>query len=106
MRKRVDLGMIADKVGVSKTTVHYALHQPDRLGQATLERVLAAVNELGYRPNLLARSLRTQRSYTLAVITTSLGGSYFDGIFAAMADLAEATDYTLLISSSQWRPDR
>jgi DNA-binding LacI/PurR family transcriptional regulator len=54
------MAMVAARVGVSKQTVHYALNSPDRLSAATLRRVLKAVDELGYRPNQAARSLRTQ----------------------------------------------
>jgi DNA-binding LacI/PurR family transcriptional regulator len=54
------MAMVAARVGVSKQTVHYALNSPERLSPATLRRVLKAVDELGYRPNQAARSLRTQ----------------------------------------------
>jgi DNA-binding LacI/PurR family transcriptional regulator len=54
------MAMVAARVGVSKQTVHYALNSPDRLSPATVRRVLKAVDELGYRPNQAARSLRTQ----------------------------------------------
>ena len=54
------MAMVAARVGVSKQTVHYALNSPDRLSPATLRRVLKAVDELGYRPNQAARSLRTR----------------------------------------------
>jgi LacI family transcriptional regulator len=100
MRKRVDLGVIADKVGVSKTTVHYALHQPERLGAETLQKVLAAVEELGYRPNLLARSLRTQRSFTLGVVTTSLG-NYFDKVYRGVEEVSEDRGYTIFIACTR-----
>jgi DNA-binding LacI/PurR family transcriptional regulator len=54
------MAMVAARVGVSKQTVHYALNSPDRLSPETLRRVLKAVDELGYRRNQAARSLRTQ----------------------------------------------
>jgi DNA-binding LacI/PurR family transcriptional regulator len=54
------MAMVAARVGVSKQTVHYALSSPDRLSPGTVRRVLKAVDELGYRPNQAARSLRTQ----------------------------------------------
>jgi DNA-binding LacI/PurR family transcriptional regulator len=54
------MAMVAAHVGVSKQTVHYALNSPDRLSTATVRRVLKAVDELGYRPNQAARSLRTR----------------------------------------------
>jgi DNA-binding LacI/PurR family transcriptional regulator len=52
------MAMVAKRVGVSTQTVSFALSTPDRLSPATLRKVLKAVDELGYRPNHAARSLR------------------------------------------------
>ena len=100
MKKRVDLGTIAEKVGVSKTTVHYALHQPERLGKETLEKVLAAVKELGYRPNLLARSLRTRRSNIVGIICTRLDCPYFAPFFEVTARAAQEFGYAVFAGTS------
>jgi LacI family transcriptional regulator len=106
MKKRVDLGTIAQQVGVSKTTVHYALHQPERLGKATLEKVLAAVKESGYRPNLLARSLRTRRSNVIGVLYTRSNYSRFVPFFEATAQVAEEHGYALFAATSGGCPAR
>jgi DNA-binding LacI/PurR family transcriptional regulator len=60
---------VARAAGVSQSTVSYALSGKGTLSAATRERVLAAAAELGYRPNLAARSMRTRRSGRLAVVT-------------------------------------
>lgn len=57
---RPTMAMVAKRVGVSTQTVSFALSTPDRLSPATLRKVLKAVDELGYRPNHAARSLRTR----------------------------------------------
>lgn len=101
VRKRVGLSTIAEKVGVSKTTVHYALHQPDRLGKETLEKVLAAAEELGYRPNLLARSLRTRRSNIFGVVCYGFGAEYFDPFYKAAEQAAQDQGYHLYAVASR-----
>ena len=57
--ERATVESVAARAGVSRQTVSNALNAPDRLRTDTLERVLAAIDELGYRPNQAARSLRT-----------------------------------------------
>ena len=68
---RVTLQTIADRVGVSRTTVSNAYNRPDQLGDDLRERILAAAAELGYRgPDLAARSLRTGRTGTIGLVFT------------------------------------
>lgn len=63
--ERATVESVAAQAKVSRQTVSNALNAPDRLKRETLERVLAAIDELGYRPNHAARSLRTQASRVL-----------------------------------------
>lgn len=58
---RVTIKDIAERAGVSKTTVSFALNDPGRISAETRKRVLDAVEELGYEPNSLARALATRR---------------------------------------------
>lgn len=62
---------VADLAGVSRTTVSFVLNQVpgSNIPQATQERVWAAAAELGYRPNALARGLRSQRTHTIGFIS-------------------------------------
>lgn len=63
----VTLGDVARHVGVSAQSVSNALNSPDRVAPLTRERILAAVQELGYRPNRSAQALRNQRSRLIGV---------------------------------------
>lgn len=68
---RVTLQTIADRVGVSRTTVSNAYNRPDQLGDDLRARIMAAAEELGYRgPDLAARSLRTGRTGTIGLVFT------------------------------------
>ncbi|QZY29900.1 LacI family DNA-binding transcriptional regulator [Nocardioides coralli] len=61
------LGDVARRAGVSAQSVSNALHHPERVREDTRERILAAVRELGYRPNRAARTLRSRRSRLIGV---------------------------------------
>ncbi|HUX41296.1 MAG TPA: LacI family DNA-binding transcriptional regulator [Rectinemataceae bacterium] len=58
---RVTIKDIAARAGVSKTTVSFALNDPERISEQTRKRVLDAVAELGYEPDSVARALATRR---------------------------------------------
>jgi LacI family transcriptional regulator len=73
---------------------------------ATAERVLAAASELGYTPNPIARSLKTNRSFTVAVLLPDLTNPLFPPMVRGIEDgLAEA-GFTALIANTDNHPDR
>jgi LacI family transcriptional regulator len=68
----VTLQDVAKLAGVSTKTVSRVVNNQGEISQATRQRVQAAIEQLGYRPNILARSLVNQRSDTLAVVASGL----------------------------------
>ncbi len=65
---RVTLKDVAKVAGVSPKTVSRVVNDQGEIREATRERVLAAIQELGYRPNRLARSLTTGRTQAVGII--------------------------------------
>lgn len=59
---------VADRAGVSVTSVSHVINQTRLVSDDLRERVLTAMNELGYQPNALARSLRRKETYITGVI--------------------------------------
>src|SRR5579872_4451614 len=105
-RKTADLDTIAKQLGVSKTTVHYALCQTGRVSEATRQRVLEAAEELGYRPNLVARSLRAQRSATVGVVVIGLTSSYYAHVLEGIDGVAQQHEHSILLACSYGSPDK
>lgn len=71
---------VARRAKVSIKTVSRVVNNEDRVKESTRQRVLAAIEELGYQPNILARGLVQQRSFTIAVVSWRLdkpGPSHF-----------------------------
>lgn len=68
---------VAAKVGVSPRTVSRVVNDEGGFSAATAEKVMAAITELGYRPNLLARGLITNRTNTLAFIVPNIDDPFF-----------------------------
>ncbi len=65
---KVTIDDIAQKAGVSKTSVSFAFNNPDRLSEATLRRILDVAEELGYSPDPLASNLKTRRTGCIGVL--------------------------------------
>jgi len=98
--RTVDMEAIAKRLGVSKTTVHYALAKKGRVSTAVRERVLEVAEEMGYRPNLLARSLRTKQTQTLGVILSSLTSSFHAHLLETIDQAAQQSGYSILLACS------
>lgn len=73
----ITVNQIAEKCGVSRTTVLRALNSQGSVGKQTKERILAVAKEYNYRPNLLARSLHHGRTMSLGVVTINVENMYF-----------------------------
>src|SRR5436190_10955655 len=91
---------IAGELGVSITTVSKVLNNHADIGEATRLRVLAKVEELGYQPNAVARSLTLRRTHTLGIVIPDLMHSFFVEIIAGIEPVASVRGYGLLLCSS------
>ncbi len=91
---------IAGELGVSITTVSKVLNHHADIGQATRERVLAKVEELGYQRNAVARSLTLRRTHTLGIVIPDLMHSFFVEVIAGIEPVASVRGYGLLLCSS------
>jgi LacI family transcriptional regulator len=97
---------IASELGVSITTVSKVLNNHDDISPATRARVMAKVEELGYRPNAVARSLTLRRTHTLGIVIPDLMHSFFVEVIAGVEPVASERGYGLLLCSSGESSDK
>lgn len=97
---------IAQKLGVSRTTVHYALRDTGRISKEMRQRVRRVAEELGYRPNLIASSLRSKRSDTLGVVVVSFTSSFHAHVLEGIEHVAQEERHGILLSCSYGRPEK
>src|SRR5262245_38449428 len=88
---------VAAALGVSVTTVSKVLNNRGDIGGEMRARVLAKVEELGYRPNAVARSLTLKRTHTLGVVVADLMHTFFVEIVAAIEEYIHPLGYGLLL---------
>jgi LacI family transcriptional regulator len=104
----VTLRDVARRAGVHPATASRALNPETRLlvSAQTARRVRAAAAELGYRPNAVARSLRTRRSRTIGVLIPDLNNPLFPPMVRGLEDRLAADGYVTLIGNTDGRLER
>jgi DNA-binding LacI/PurR family transcriptional regulator len=99
---RINIADVAVAAGVSKTAVSFAFNNPEKLGQATLERVLQVARDLGYAPHPAARALSMRRSGTIGVLipqrlSTVFANPFLGELIQGLGEQCEEHDLTLLL---------
>lgn len=105
MTQRVTIATIARKVGVTHGTVSRALRQDPRVAAKTAKRIRAAADALGYVPNRLGQSLRTQRTRTLGVVMPEISSPFFSQVLRALHDSAGEAGYSLVVTYDRGDPE-
>jgi DNA-binding LacI/PurR family transcriptional regulator len=84
---------VADRAGVSSAVVSYVLNNREIVKEETRQKVLEAIRELGYQPNLLAQSLKTKKSRQIAVLINYLGNPFEAGLLISIEQHAKDRGY-------------
>lgn len=90
---------VAKKAGVSVAVVSYVLNNKKLVKEETRRKVLAAMEEMGYQPNLMARGLKTKKSQQLAVLVNDLGNPFESGILLRIEAAARLNGYTVFFQT-------
>jgi DNA-binding LacI/PurR family transcriptional regulator len=94
------LNDVARIAGVTAATVSNVLSGRVPVREATRKRVLAAVEAVGYRPNMVARGLARGKTYTIALLVPSLTNPFFSEVVEEMERVADRHDYQILLALS------
>ena len=94
------LNDVAKLAGVAPITVSRVINNNGYISQATREKVEAAIAELGYVPNVLARGLRSKRTNTLALVMTDITNPFFTMIARGVEDAASKAGYTVIFCNT------
>lgn len=99
--QRITRDDVARLAGTSTAVVSYVLNDgPRPVASATRAKVLAAIQELGYRPNLVARALRSTRSNTIGLVVPDSSAAFFTELVHAVERAAFADDSLVLLGNS------
>jgi LacI family transcriptional regulator len=99
-QKEITIYDIAEKMGLSPATISRALNDNASISQNTRKKVQALAEELGYRHNTFASSLRLQRTHTIGVILHELNSYFVTAVLAGIEKIATQSKYNLIIAHS------
>ena len=103
MEKKVSLKDIAGRLNVSVALVSYVLNGKEkeaRVGAEIAARIRAVAEELHYQPNLIAKSLKSGKTNTIALIVADISNPFFSGIARIVEDEAKKSGHVVIFGSS------
>lgn len=103
MKKKISIHDLAKQLNVSATTISFVLNgkaEENRIRQDLADRILAYVKEVGYRPNLTAKSLRTGKSKLIGMLVEGISDPFFSSIARIVEEEAYKLGYKLFYAST------
>jgi len=91
---------VATRAGVSSATVSRVLTGKSYVREEARQRVLAAAQELGYKPSRVARSLRVRRSQIVGLIISDIQNPFFTALVRAVEDVAQSYGFAVILCNS------
>ena len=96
---------IAKELGLSVVTISKVLRNHPDIAEETRQRILQRMKELDYRPNTMARSLVTGRSYLVGLVVPDLLHPFFAELAKVISAAVGKRGYSIIISSSEEDPE-
>ena len=98
---------VALRANVSIATVSRVVNKSDhKVNPATREKVLAAISELDYRPNALAKGLLMKKTMTIGIIIPDISNPYYAEIVRGIQDTADQADYAVMLHNTDRKQER
>jgi LacI family transcriptional regulator len=91
---------VAERAGVSVTSVSHVINETRPVSDELRQRVLAAMDELGYQPNRLARSLRRGQTHTIGMIIPDSANPFFAEMARGVEDTSFRSGYNVILCNS------
>ncbi len=98
--KRSSIKDVAKEAGVSISTVSSVINKNKFVSEGREKRVLAAIKKLKYKPNIIARGLRTKSTRAVGVILPDIAQPFFAQVIRGMEETARKRNYTLILGCS------
>ncbi|PVD52778.1 LacI family transcriptional regulator [Terrimonas sp.] len=106
--KKIGLKDVANSAGVSISLVSYVLNGQavqKKVKKETAKRIIEAANNLNYKPDLIAKSLKMSKTHSIGLIVADIDYRYTSGITKAIEEEAKRCNYTVIYGSSNERRD-
>jgi len=104
-RKRAQIPSIKDianEAGVAISTVSNVINETRFVSEETKEKVLKAIKKLNYRPNIIARGLRTKSTRAIGLILPDISSSFFSQVVFGIEEIARQRNYTVILGCTNF----
>jgi LacI family transcriptional regulator len=98
----VNIKDIAKLAGVSKATVSRVLNKSDSVAEDTKKKVLSVIEEVGFLPNYLARSLKIKKTKTIGVIVPDIGNPFYFEIIRGIEKFLDKNGFNIMLCNSDY----
>jgi LacI family kdg operon repressor len=103
--KSITIADVAKHAKVSKSTVsQYLNNRFDYMGEATKKRIEISISELGYQPNIIARSLKQKSTMTIGVIVANILHAFSTQVLRAIEDICHENDFHVIVCNADDDP--
>ncbi|MHB1296325.1 MAG: LacI family DNA-binding transcriptional regulator [Anaerolineae bacterium] len=106
MTRPVTIREVAEEAGVSRQTVSRAMNGKSEISEETRERILAVARRLGYRPNGIARGLKTNQTHSIGLVVPDIANPFFAEVARGASEVAYANGYSVLLANTDEQPER
>ncbi len=97
---------VAEKAGVSVATVSRVINGSSNVSEKSRNKVIEAIREMNYRPNLLGRNLRRIKSERVLVLLPTISNSFYSEIVKGIEDVANRNGYNIMLCNTDSDADR
>lgn len=104
--KRVTIKDVANRSGVSKSTVSHVINDTRFVEEETRKKVLKAIRDLNYRPSSIARSLVSQRTGTAGLLISDVGNPFYHEVILGVEEVALANGYSIFLCNTGYDLER
>jgi LacI family repressor for deo operon, udp, cdd, tsx, nupC, and nupG len=98
--KRTTIYDIAEKLGITASSVSRALNNSSQVNEKTKELIIKTADELNYKRNILASNLRKGQSKTIGVVMPRINQNFFSNVIAGIEEVTYQKGYNLIICQS------
>lgn len=105
--KAITIKDVAERAKVSKSTVSQYLNKRyEYMGEKTKKRIEQAIEELGYQPNIVARSLKQKSTFTIGVIVANILHTFSTQVIRAIEDVCHEKDFHIIVCNADDQPEK
>lgn len=97
---------VAEHAGVSVATVSRVLNNSDSVKPDTFQKVMAVIEEMGYKPNAIARSLKVKNTKTIGIMIPDISSHFYPEVVRGIEDVANMYEYNVVLCNTDLKREK